>query len=179
MSTTRMTVRWAATAAVLVGLVGLGACSGPGAPTPATPATTAADTPRTMAGRYLDDLAGCLDDAGITVVVDESEGSLDFEGSPAATRRYDAAYARCKTEVPPPPSLSELTTAQWRDLYRQEVRTADCVRALGQDVPEVPPFGRFVRRYQSDDPWYTYLFVEPGDAASWEQLQSTCPQPQL
>jgi hypothetical protein len=148
-------------------------------PAPSAPATSAT-AGMTEDEIYATSLVDCLAEAGWDVEYDPRDNSITQEGSAAQADAYDAAYEECaaplRGEVQP---LSDLSDEQWRSLYAQEVNTAECLRGLDLDVPEIPALQTFVDRYQTDDPWHAYGFAGSPSQSDWYRYLEECPQPTI
>lgn len=117
-------------------------------------------------------IVDCLRSRGIEAEVHQEVGIMyDTRGQPEAAQR---AMDECSTEVDAkysdPPRLS------MEALYKASLIGADCLRALGIDVPSAPTFGAFADS-QSSNRWYPWDHIPL--AMDFSDVNQKCPQPGL
>lgn len=121
----------------------------------------------------------CLAERGWEGTIDPADGGLVITVPEAQRAAYDSDHAECEAqflkEFPPP----VLTEADFRDLYRQELETMECLKREGYP-PRTQPVSEqaYVDAYLADEPlpWFAY---EAYDGSGLDEIEQKCPQPSV
>ncbi len=180
-----------ASAALMVALAGCSpdgedpSTAGPTTAPPASPPASATTQPSAESPdpweHYIRDMVRCLTDKGWEI--DDRGDSYGVHGGVpiAQVDQFDADKAECEARFGydqlPGPSVSHDEAAELYDLL---LVVADCVRALGYDVPPAPSKQAFVEQLV-DHPipsWHPYDKVfQRGNRAEIQRLEEECPIP--
>lgn len=119
----------------------------------------------------------CLIDRGWNVeIAPDGWGVTDLDATQKSA--YDADVADCQAETGMA-SMAPLPDSPERShrLYEYEADLAECLRDEGFDVPETPSEQVFVDRYKTDNPWFAYATLDPGEVGPerWAEIEATCP----
>lgn len=170
--------RTAAALALVLSMFAMTACtsSSTPAPSPSATATQNASADET----YAKGIETCLNKDGWDVTYDARDNSLTYNGAASQSEQYETAYEACAEPLRGNvQKLSDYSQTQWNDLYEQESKTAECLRDLGVDVPQIPALQTFIERYQTSSPWTSYGFIgSPSESQYYAYLQK-CPQPTI
>ena len=120
--------------------------------------------------------AACINEKGWDVKVDESDGSLPFEGTPAQMDQYQQDVAECTERQAPTIKQNDFSAEQWAGFYEEEVSRAECLRAEGINIPDVPSLQAFIDGALGSAPWTAYSFVTGQSEENWKRLNAICPQ---
>ena len=156
--------------ALLLIAVALGGCT---TAAPTAPPTTSLGDHNTEA---VEQLVACLHDAGWEVDYDESSASFEVNIPEEQYDAYSAARDECNESVAGLYDTTPLTEEQLSEIYEYEKWTAECLRAEGIDVLEIPSEETFIERYTTGDPWLAYGYVGQVNEDRWNELLSICPQ---
>lgn len=134
----------------------------------------------TSLGAQQDDIfravAECLTEAGWDIEVDQLTDSWEYSGPPEQLEAYRASRDECSRIATQGISFAPLTDDQMLEIFQYETWTAECLRAEGIEVPEIPSEQVFIERYRSDDPWLAYNYLGQIGESSYRNLLKKCPQ---
>lgn len=124
--------------------------------------------------------AGCMEDGGFAVKVNEEQGNFDSVDLPP--EQYDAWNShmeKCGQKVGDP-KIDELTDAQVRDHFDDYLATANCLEELGYEISEPPSRESWVKSWDTALNWMPHGEVSDviDDPSEWERVNQECPQPQ-
>jgi hypothetical protein len=156
-------------------------------PTTPPPASVSTETTPPSAGaadpweHYIRDMVRCLTDKGWDID-DGGDGYGVHGGVPLAQvdqfdADKDACQARFGYDQLPGPSVSH---DEAEDIYDLLLGVADCVRALGYDVPPPPSKQAFVEQLVAHPipSWHPYDEVfQRGNPAEIQRVEAECPIP--
>ncbi len=122
-------------------------------------------------------LVDCLLGKGWDVTADEQGYGVDNLPS-AQVEQYQADNEECMRETGAdqiePPTLTDERLAEF---YSHEEETADCLRARGHEIPQLPSLQTFADGYRQGNPWSAYAFIETSVSEDeWNVLIQACPQ---
>lgn len=124
--------------------------------------------------------AGCMEDGGFAVKVNEEQGNFDSVDLPP--EQYDAWNShmeKCGQAVGNP-KFEELTDAQVRAHFDDYLVTATCLEELGYEISEPPSRESWVKSWDTALIWSPYREASDviDDPSEWERVNQECPQPQ-
>lgn len=123
--------------------------------------------------------AGCMEEGGFVVAIDEEKGTFDSVDLPP--EQYDAwntHMEKCGQQVGDP-YIEELTEAQVRALFKDYLAAAECLQGLGYDVSDPPSRESWVKSWENNPNWLPHRDVGKvvDNPAEWERVNEECPQP--
>lgn len=133
-----------------------------------------------FAERRQRDLLRCLREAGWEAKYDGANNTI-FLGKvpPEQQERRSADEQRCSSEADAKNPARVLTDADYKDLYRQELKAMKCLEAAGFPPSQQPiSEQQYVSEYKAQGPsWQAYRAVDSVSAEVFAELERKCPQP--
>lgn len=168
--------KWAATAFVLMAAASCSSESDGGGST--APVSSASAARFADAETYVRALADCVEKSGAKVVIEGP--AFNFElGTGMDQAALGKVVGACESELGPMPAIKK-DPATANEVYDLYVKSAECLRARGKNIPDAPSREAFVDEYTSGKPpsWDPYIFITVGvDVTEVElaELQRECP----
>jgi hypothetical protein len=157
---------------IALALCALSACTSPAETTSSSSAPSAKpDAP------LAEKLAACIKDEGFEATV-EWDGSVTAPEMPQAqSNKWGEVSTACAEKVGF--YVTELTTAQKSQLYRQELAERECLAGLGKPTDEPPSEQQYIDTWGTADQYYAYYAAGGADFSQAEakRLVADCPPP--
>lgn len=136
----------------------------------------------TYAARQQRSLLACLREAGWNVRYDAENKAIQAEVPPEQSSAYREALNACIATFEEDNPPKQLTMADYRELYRQELAAMKCLESIGYP-PIAQPISeqRYVEAYRSGQapPWTAYSAVGDVSGSTLAQIEEKCPQPSV